>query len=705
MSTFNITSTFVLAFIGWQSTMAQEVPQAPTVEKKIETLTIHGDTREDPYYWLRERENPDVIKYLNEENAYLDSVMAHTKGFQESLFGEITGRIKQDDDSVPYRDRDYFYYTRFKKGQEYPIHYRKLGSLDGKEEILLDGPALAAGHEYFAIRGRSVSAQQDILAYAIDTIGRRKYTIHFRNLVTGETLSDSIPEVSGNMAWAEDNKTLFYTKQDPDTLRSFQIYRHEIGTPASEDSLVYEEKDETFSCYLAKSKSRKYLMIFSDQTLSTEIRILKADNPSGEFRVFHPRESDHLYDVDHLGDAFYIRTNDGATNFKLMKTSEDTTAKENWTEVIGHRSDVLIRSFELFDRFTVVEEREKGLVQIRVIPNDGSAEYYLDFGEPTYRASTGTNVEADSTTLRFGYTSMTTPNSTFDYDMVARTKILLKQQEVLGEFETSDYVTERHHATARDGVEVPISLVYRKGFEKGKGAPLLLTGYGSYGSSSDATFSSARLSLLDRGFVFAIAHIRGGQEMGRQWYENGKLLKKKNTFTDFIDCADYLVSEGYADQKKLFAMGGSAGGLLMGAVMNMRPELFHGIVANVPFVDVVTTMLDDTIPLTTSEYDEWGNPNIEELYWYILSYSPYDQVEVKDYPNLLVTTGLHDSQVQYWEPAKWVAKLRDSKTDSNRLILKTDMGSGHGGASGRFKRFRDTALEYAFLLDLVGIRE
>ncbi len=701
---FSMFVTLAVLLIGSPDSMGQDesgiIP--PKAAVRPHKLTIHNHTRVDNYYWLRDREDAEVIQYLNDENDYLDQMMKHTDEFQESLFKEITGRIKQDDNSVPYRRGDYYYHVRYEEGKEYPFYCRKKGP-EGEEVVMLNGPELAEGHEFFAIGGQAVSPEQNILAYAVDTEGRRKYTVKFVDLDTGEPIKDAIPEVTGNMAWAADNRTLFYAKQDPETLRSYQIYRHTLGTPVSDDVLVYEELDETFSCRVGKSRSKKYLMINSGQTLSSELRILEADNPSGEFRVFHPRERDHLYGADHFGDSFYIRTNDSATNFKLMKTGESNTGKSHWREVIAHRDDVLLRGFELFDDHMVIEERENGLMHIRIIPNDGSDEHYLDFGEPTYRAFVSINMEPDTQVLRYGYTSMTTPNSTFDYDMVSRKRTLLKQEEIIGDFDSANYVTERLEATARDGVKVPISLVYRKGTRTDGSAPTLQYGYGSYGSSMDATFSSSRLSLLDRGFVYAIAHIRGGQEMGRQWYEDGKLLKKKNTFSDFIDCAEHLVREGYADKNRLFAMGGSAGGLLMGAVTNMRPDLFTGIVAGVPFVDVITTMLDDSIPLTTSEYDEWGNPNEKQSYDYMLSYSPYDQVIAVDYPHLLVTTGLHDSQVQYWEPAKWVAKLRATKTGSSRLLLKTNMEAGHGGASGRFKRYKETALEYAFILDLSGI--
>ena len=543
------------------------------------------------------------------------------------------------------------------------------------------------------------------MAYAEDAQGRRIYTIRFKNLATGETLPDVIPEVTSNMTWANDNRTLFYAKQDLETLRSCRIYRHVLGTDPAEDVLVYEETDDTFSAHVLKTKSKRYIMIISSQTLSNEYRYLDAGDPTGAFTSFLPRERGHEYAVDHFENRFFIHTNHEAKNFRLMSTPLDRTGKEHWEEVIPHRPDVLLEGFEVFRDHLVLEERREGLVQIRVMPWDGSQEHYLEFAEPAYLAGTNVNLEFDTTVLRYGYTSMTTPSSIYDYDMVTREKTLLKQEEVLGEFDSADYRTERLHATAADGVRVPISLVYRKGMERNGRNPLLLYGYGSYGHSLDAAFGSARLSLLDRGFVFAIAHVRGGEEMGRAWYEDGKLLKKKNTFTDFIACAEHLIEERYSSRDRLFAMGGSAGGLLMGAVVNLRPDLFKGVVAQVPFVDIVTTMLDPDIPLTTGEYDEWGNPNDKEYYQYMLSYSPYDNVAARDYPHMLVTTGLHDSQVQYWEPAKWVARLRAVKTDPNRLLLKTNMEAGHGGASGRFKRYREIALEYAFLLDLAGIGE
>ncbi|UCH11794.1 MAG: S9 family peptidase [Fidelibacterota bacterium] len=677
-------------------------PMAKIIPRQLEK---HGDVRTDDYYWLRERENPEVIAYLEAENKYTQQMMAHTEKLQAKLFNEIKGRIKQDDSSVPYKKDDYYYYTRYEDGKEYPIYCRKKESLENPEEIMLDVNVLAEGHDFFSVWGVVVSSGQDLLAFGADTVGRRIYTIHFKNLTTGAMIEEVIPSVTGMSAWANDNKTLFYVKQDPSTLRWYQIYRHELGTDPAGDELVFQEDDETFSCYVFKTKSKRFIMIASYQTLSSEYRYIDADRPLDEFVVLQERQRDHEYDVDHLGDKFYVRTNHEAQNFRLMETPVTATGMANWTELVPHRDDVLLSNFELFQDHLVLQERKEGLVHIRTINWDGSGEHYLDFGEPAYLAYIGDNPIQDTQILRYGYTSMTTPNSTYDYDMVTHEKTLMKQDEVLGGFDSGDYETERLYAAARDGIQVPISIVYRKGIKKDGSNPLMLYGYGSYGSSENATFSASRVSLLDRGFVYAIAHIRGGQEMGRWWYEDGKLLKKKNTFTDFIDCGEYLVEEGYTSPERLFAQGGSAGGLLVGAVMNMRPDLFKGIVTRVPWVDVVTTMLDEDIPLTTSEYDEWGNPNEKEYYDYMLSYSPYDQVTARDYPNLLVTTSLHDSQVQYWEPAKWVAKLRALKTDNNRLLLKTDMEAGHGGASGRYKRYRDTTFYYAFLLDLAGIKE
>ncbi len=675
--------------------------QPPIADKIPKELTAHGHTRTDNYYWLNDRENPEVIKYLTAENVYTDSILSHTKQFQEELFKEMKGRIKESDLSVPYKDNGYYYYARFEEGREYPIYCRKENDLHGREEIMLEVNEMAKGFDYYDIGGRSVSPDNTMLAYGVDTLSRRIYSIHIKNLSTREEINDVIPNTTGSLIWANDNKTVFYTVKD-ETLRPYKIYKHILGTDVSEDVEVYHEDDPTFTTYIFRTRSDRYLIIGSSATLSNEYRILDANDPNGEFKVFYPRERELEYYISHFGDEFYILTNYKAKNFRLMKVSEENTGKPNWEEVIAHREEVYLENFETFKDFLVLEERKNGLTRLRILNHEQTDEHYIDFGEATYTAYTHTNMEFDTDILRYGYTSMTTPNSIYDYNMKTKEKVLLKQQEVIGKFNPDDYHAERLYADAKDGVKVPISLVYKKGFEKNGKAPLLLYAYGSYGASMDPYFSSVRLSLLNRGFVFAIAHIRGGQELGRDWYENGKFLKKKNTFTDYIDCAEYLVKEKYADKDNLFGMGGSAGGLLMGAVINMRPELFKGIIAAVPFVDVVTTMLDESIPLTTGEYDEWGNPNDKEYYDYMLSYSPYDNIEAKDYPNLLITTGLHDSQVQYWEPAKWVAKLRDMKTDDNMILLHTNMTTGHGGASGRFEYLKEIAMEYAFLLYLSG---
>ncbi|MCG8603603.1 S9 family peptidase [bacterium] len=695
-----------LLLLGSTATFAQmnnETDLKPPIAKiKPMKLEKHGHVRTDDYYWLKDRNDSEAIAYLEAENRYSDAIMGHTEELQKSLFEEIKGRIKQDDSSVPYKLDDYYYYTRYEEGQEYPLYCRKKETLAAPEEIMLDVNKMAEGYDFFSVRGTSVSWNQDILAYAVDTQGRRIYTIHFKNLSTGATLVNEIPAVTGNMVWANDNKTLFYSKQNPNTLRWYQIYRHTLGTDVADDVLVFEEKDDTFSCFVTRTKSKKFIVIGTQQTLSDEYRYLDAHNPTGNFQVILPRERNHEYGVDHYGDHFYIRTNDNAENFRLVRAPIGSPSRDHWEEVIPHRQDIYLQGFEIFKDHLVLSERRNGLRQIRIKTWDGSDDHYLDFGEPAYLAYVSTNRDFNTSLVRYVYSSMTTPKSTYDYDMGAKTKALLKRDEVLGDFDSDNYVTERLYARARDGIAVPISIVYRKGIKKDGSNPFLLYGYGSYGASLDASFRSDRLSLLDRGFVYAIAHIRGGQELGRQWYENGKLFRKKNTFTDFIDCAQFLVEQKYTRPDRLFCRGGSAGGLLIGAVINMAPELFHGAIADVPFVDIITTMLDDSIPLTTSEYDEWGDPNNKDAYDYMLSYSPYDQVEAKDYPHLLVTTGLHDSQVQYWEPAKWVAKLRALKSDNNRLILKTNMDAGHGGASGRFKRYEEVAFRYAFLLDLAG---
>ncbi len=677
---------------------------APRAEKKPFELTFHGDTRIDNYYWLRERENPEVIKYLEEENTYLDEELKNVKPLQDNLYKEITARIKQTDISVPYKYNGYWYFNRYEKGKEYPVYCRKMESMEAPEEIMLNVNEMAKGFKYFHVAGASVSPDNKMIAYGVDTVSRRMYTLYFKNLETGEILSDVISKFSGALAWSNDNKTVFYARKDEDTLRSYQICRHELGTGTEKDVLIFEEKDETYSCSVHKTKSKKYIMLGSYAKMSSEYQILEADNPLGQFRIFHPREKNHEYDVNHYEDKFYIVTNQDAKNFRLMESGLQNTNKENWKELIPHREDVMLEGIDIFKDYLVVSERKDGLAKIRVINwNSQKEEHYLDFGEEAYLAYTSVNPEFDTRILRYGYTSLTTPNSVFDYDLSTREKTLLKQEEVIGSFNADDYETKRLYAAAGDGTLIPISLVYKKGLNKTGKNPLLLYGYGSYGITIDPAFSSVRLSLLDRGFVFAIAHIRGSQIYGRQWYEDGKLLKKINTFTDFNDCANFLIREKYTSPQHLYAIGGSAGGLLMGAIINMKPKLYHGIIAAVPFVDVVTTMLDESIPLTTGEYDEWGDPRIKEYYDYIKSYSPYDNVKAQDYPNMMVTTGLHDSQVQYWEPAKWVAKLRDMKTDNNLLVMHCNMETGHSGASGRFERHKDTSREYAFLLMLEGI--
>ncbi|KPK86126.1 MAG: protease 2 [Bacteroides sp. SM23_62_1] len=677
----------------------------PIADKKPKELTIHNDTRIDDYFWLKDRDNPEVIDYLKAENEYTDAIMKDTEKLQEKLYNEIIGRIKQTDESVPYRNRGYYYYTRFEEGKEYPIFCRKKGSMDAEEEVLLNVNEMAEDYDYFQVAGFTISPDNMKIAYGVDTISRRKYTVYFKDLATGEIYPDAIPLTTGGAFWANDNKTVFYTQKDDETLRPQKIFRHVLGTPVESDVLIFHEEDETYSTYVYKTKSEQYMMIVSSSTLSDEYKFLNADDPMGEFTVMQPRERNLEYSVDHYKDKFYIVTNLEAKNFRLMETPVSNPGKENWKEVIAHRDDVYLDDIEIFAEFLVVEERKDGLNQLRIIRWDDGTEHYLDFGEEDYVASASTNPEFESKWLRYNYSSLTTPSSVYDYNMETQEKKLLKQQEVVGDFDPSNYEAKRLYAPAGDGVKIPISLVYRKGTSLDGSNPLLLYGYGSYGHTIDPYFNSVRLSLLDRGFVYAIAHIRGSQIYGRQWYEDGKLYKKMNTFTDFNACAEYLIELKYTNKDKLFAQGGSAGGLLMGAIVNLRPDLYKGIIANVPFVDVVTTMLDEDIPLTTSEYDEWGNPNEKGYYEYMLSYSPYDNVEAKDYPAMLVTTGLHDSQVQYWEPAKWVAKLRDMKTDNNILLLHTNMEAGHGGASGRFERYRETAMEYAFMFKLLGIKK
>lgn len=695
---------------------SMEIPLPPVAPVEVHEHQMHGDVRVDPYYWMMltdeqkdkgaaEPQTARVLDYLNAENAYTEAVMKSTEGLQEELYEEIVGRIDPTDQSVPYLFNGYYYYTRYEEGKEYPFHCRKKGNLEADEEIMLNVPEMAEGFSYYAIGGRSVSPNNKLLVYGEDTLSRRIYTLRFKDLETGEALPDIIPGTVGSATWANDNETVFYAVRD-EALRSYKIFRHKLGTPVSEDEEIYHEKDETFNCYIGKTKSQKYLVIASRASVTAEYHVLEADNPEGKWRTIQPRERGLEYDIDHYEDHFYIRTNWDAENFRLMRTPLNKTTKENWKEVVAHRDDALLEGMAIFNKHLVLEERIDGLTKIRVMPWSGEGEHYIDFPDAAYASWLDVNMEFDTEVVRVGYTSMVTPSSVYDYNMETRERELLKQAKVIGGYDADEYHAERLWVTARDGEKVPVSLVYRKDkFKQNGTAPLLLYGYGSYGNSMDPYFSSVRLSLLDRGFVFAIAHIRGGEEMGRRWYNDGKMLNKMNTFTDFIDCGEFLIQEKYAAPDHLYAMGGSAGGLLMGAVMNLRPDLWAGIVAQVPFVDVVTTMLDESIPLTTGEYDEWGNPNDEEYYHYMKSYSPYDNIAEVEFPHILVTTGYWDSQVQYWEPAKWVALLRTRNTGDNLILLKTNMDAGHGGASGRYQRFREVALEYAFLLKIAGKAE
>ncbi len=687
----------------------------PVAEKTPHQITVHGYERVDNYHWMRLTDeqklakDPDaqtqkVLDNLQAENEYKEINLKHTEKFQDKLFDEIVGRIKKDDESVPYLDNDYWYYTRYEKDKEYPIHCRKKESLDNAEEIMIDVNEWAQGHDYYSLRGLSVSPDNKYLAFSVDTLSRRIYTIMVKDLQTGEILEDEIKGTEGGTSWAMDSQTFFYTVKNEVTLLSEHIDRHKLGTPQSKDVRVYTEKDNTFYIGVYRSKSDKYMIIYNGHTLVNEYHILEANNPEGEFRSFSPREEVHEYSIEHYKDKFYIVTNWDATNFRLMQTPDSATAKESWTEVIAHREDVLLSDIEVFTNHMVISERKDGLRQLRVIDQRSEKEHYMDFGEAIYSAFATTNPSFDTNILRYSFSSMKTPYSTLDYNMDTRESTLLKQTEVVGGHNPDDYVTERLFAPARDGKMIPISIVYKKGFKKNGKGNVLQYAYGSYGATMDPTFSSTRLSLLDRGFAFAIAHIRGSQTYGRPWYEDGKMFNKMNTFTDYIDCSKYLIQENFTSADHLFAMGGSAGGLLMGAIVNLAPQLYRGVVAAVPFVDVINTMMDETIPLTSNEWDEWGDPRIKGEYDYMMTYSPYDNVEAKDYPNMLVTTGYFDSQVQYWEPQKWVAKLRDMKTDDNILLMHVNMEAGHGGKSGRFRRYREVALGNAFMFDLVGIK-
>ena len=690
----------LLAMASCSSPQTWGEAEAPLAEPKEEMLVMHGDTRIDFYYWLNDRDNPEVIAYLEAENAYSEAVMGFSNELQENLFEEMKGRIKEDDQSAPYFSNGYYYYTRFETGQEYPIYCRRKESLDAPEQILLNVNELADGYPYFNVGGYDVSLDNRLLAFSIDTVGRRQYTILFKDLETGAIYPSEQSTLSGIVVWAADKAKVFYTAIDRVNLHNDRVFRFNFLNGEAPEQVYYEADETFYNIGVWRTKDQRFVMMEISSTLSNEIRFLNADKPEDDFRIFQQRQHDLLYEVTPFNDKFFVITNHQAQNFRLMETPLDKTPVNNWKEVIAHRSDVLLEGLEVFSDYLVLEERTKGLNQLRVIRHADGHEHYLPFEEEAYTAGISVNEVMDTPLLRYSYTSLTTPMSQYDYNMETGEVTLVKQQEVLGDFDPANYETRRFYVPARDGVEVPVTLVYRKGIEKNGNNPLLLNGYGSYGYSMDPRFSVQSISLLDRGFIGAMAHIRGGQEMGRQWYEDGKLLKKKNTFNDFIDIADFLVAEGYTNPEKLFASGGSAGGLLMGAVINQRPELFKGVIASVPFVDVVTTMLDETIPLTTAEYDEWGNPNLKEYYDYMLSYSPYDNVVPRAYPNLLVTAGLHDSQVQYWEPAKWVAKLRQNNTGDNLILLYTNMEAGHGGASGRFRRLREVAREFAFLLEL-----
>lgn len=678
--------------------------KAPIAKKINKELKTNDNTRNDPYFWMSERDNADAIKYLNDENAFTKSVLKNTEKLQEDLFEEITSKIKKDDSSVPYKLGGYYYFVKYEGEKEHPIFCRK-HNLDAEDEIILDVNKFAKGKSYYEAGGLSISTNDQILAFGEDTLSRRIYTIRFVDLTTGKLLTDKIKGVSEKAVWAKDNKTVFYVKKDKQTLREFQVYKHVLGTHQKEDKLVFEENDELFSVGIGKLKSKKEIVIHSSSTTTDEYRLLSADKPNEDFRLFLPREAGHEYSLEHAAGYYYILTNKNALNFKLMRCNESDNSLINWVDVVPHRENVLIEDIEIFEKFLVVDEKENGLNRLRIMSADGSSDQFLNIEEETYSIYVGTNFGYETDILRYGYNSMTTPASVIDYNMVTGEKTLLKQEEILGGHVPSNYITERIWGTSHDGEKIPMSLVYKKGFKKDGNAPVLLYGYGSYGHTIDPSFSISRLSLLNRGFAFAIAHVRGSEYLGRNWYEEGKMLNKKNTFYDFIACGEKLVEDGFTNPKHLYAYGGSAGGLLIGAVVNMKPDLFNGAIAAVPFVDVVTTMLDESIPLTVGEYEEWGNPNETKYYNYMKSYSPYDQVVAQDYPNILVTAGYHDSQVQYWEPAKWVAKLRNLKTDTNQLLLFTNMEFGHSGSSGRFESLKEVALEYAFLLQLEGIEK
>ena len=683
----------------------KELNKQPSLAKKPKELSIHNDIRIDNYYWLNEKENPEVIDYLNAENEYYHNVTKHTNQFQEDLFQEMKGRIKEDDESVPYKSNGYYYITKYIKGGQYPLYYRSKEENGTHKKLLFDVNEMAKNYDYYTLNSFSVSVDNKLVTYGVDTLSRRQYDIRIKNIETGEIYPEVIKNTTGSATWANDNKTIFYTHKDPKTLRSTKIMKHVLGTDVANDEVVFEEKAATFYTSVFKSKSKKYIIIASTSTLTTEYQFLEADCPNGDFKLFQKRQRGLEYHIAHYKKEFYILTNkDKAANFKLMKTPVAKTTLENWETVIPHREETLLEDFTIFKEYLVLEERTNGLNKIRIKRWDNTKDFYLPFSEETYSVGVASNPDFDTDILRYSYNSFTTPSSVIDFNMKDSSKEIKKEQEVLGgKFNKFNYKSERIWATARDGKKIPVSLVYHKDTKLDKNTPLLLYAYGSYGYTLDDHFSTVRLSLLDRGFVYAVAHIRGSQYLGRQWYEDGKLFNKMNTFNDFIDSAKFLIEENYTSPKHLYAEGGSAGGLLMGAIVNMNAELFNGVIAAVPFVDVVTTMLDDSIPLTTGEYDEWGNPNEKEAYFYMKSYSPYDNVTAKNYPNMLITTGLHDSQVQYFEPAKWTAKLRELKTNDKLLVLHTDMKVGHGGASGRFDSLKDVARDYAFIFDLEQI--
>lgn len=703
---FAVTSValIIAAVILILSCGKKEIPQPPVAKKIAHADTLFGDVRTDPYFWLREKENPEVIDYLNAENDYTQAMMAHTEKFQKKLYKEMLGRIKETDLSVPVRKDDYYYYTRTEEGKQYPIHCRKKGDLNAEEEILLDENELSKDYDQFEMGIFGMSPDHTLLAYSTDTTGSETYTIYVKDLETGALFADQIPNTVYGFEWASDNRTFFYTIMD-EARRPYKLFRHTLGSDPKEDVLVFHEKDDRFWMTVSKTRSEKYLMIILGSMVTTEVWYLDADTPNEAFKRIHPRQQDMEYYAAHHGEFFYIMTNDDAENFKIVKAPVSNPAKRKWETVIPHRKDVKIDNFDLFQGHLVSYERKDGLKEIQILRISDGESHYVEFPEPVYTYQENSNPEFNTSLLRFTYESLVTPKSVFDYDMLEKSRELKKQDEVVGGYNADEYQSERIWAKAEDGVKVPISLVYKKKLKKVGPQSCLLYGYGSYGYSMEPRFSSNRLSLLDRGFVYAIGHIRGGGEMGRWWYEDGKLLNKKNTFTDFIACAEHLVKEEYTSPDELAALGGSAGGLLMGAINNMRPDLFHVIVAHVPFVDVVNTMLDESIPLTVIEYEEWGNPHKKKFYKYMNSYSPYDNVEAREYPNILITAGLNDPRVQYWEPAKWTAKLRDMKTDENVLLLKTKMGSGHFGASGRYDALKEVAFEYAFLLDQFGIKK